>query len=337
MDFSEPKRPKFSAAAVHVTARLRGRPTAVLLEDEIKYGTTRGYYDVFVDGAPILRVSPQKNVTRYPLPNISAGEHTLVVVKRTEALVGSGRFLGLELEGELLNPPAAPARKLEFIGDSITAGSGNEAANGSSQCNEDGWGQPYENGYLAYGPVVARSLGADYHVTAVSGIGLVRNYSSRYDARTMPDVYDLTFTEDSASPRWDASRYVPDAVVVALGTNDWSPGDTPRPTMKVDDFAAAYVRFIRKLRGYYPNASFFAVSSPMLGDGYPNPTDTAASDQRAAISKAVSELNASGDRRVFKFFVTKQNGEGCGTHPSAAQQAATARELGDYMRATLGW
>jgi len=49
-------------------------------------------------------------------------------------------------------------------------------------------------------PVLARNLNADYHVSAVSGIGLVRNYSFQYDARPLPEVYDLLYFEQTDSP-----------------------------------------------------------------------------------------------------------------------------------------
>ena len=68
-----------------------------------------------------------------------------------------------------------------------------------------------ENAYKSYGPLVSEALGADYHLIGVSGIGLLRNYSNMYDARTMPEVYDLYYPElmDSPGkmdqPRWDAA------------------------------------------------------------------------------------------------------------------------------------
>lgn len=337
IDFSDPSRPRFGSSASEVRARFTGSTISVLIQDEFRYGH-RNYYDAIVDGGAPRKISPAQDTQEYPVAaGLPPGEHTIVLVKRTEAGIGWGEFLGFRLDGDLLEAPPPSRRRIEFIGDSITAGSGDEAADGSSECQEDGYGQPYENAYLSYGPVLARALGADDVVTAVSGIGVVRNYGHGSDQRTMPQVYDLTFTNLPDSPRWDPSRFVPDALVVALGTNDFSLGDSPRPRMDVDDFVSAYGAFVAHLRAEYPDAVIFCVSSPMLGDDYPTPSDHFATDQRTALTRVVDARRAAGDAAVHAFFVTRQRGGGCGTHPTTAQQAATAGELGAFMKTTLGW
>ncbi len=338
IDFSDPKAPKFSAPAVYIRACFRGTGAAVMLADEFKWGTNRNYYDAVIDDNTVVKIAPEQGVSRYEvasgLPN---AEHTIMLVKRTEASIGYSKFLGFEFAGEILPPPQRPARRIEFIGDSITAGAGIEADNNSAECQADGWGQPYNNARLAYGPVLARSLGADYHVSAVSGIGLVRNYSSQYDARPMPEVYDLLFFEQTGSPVWDHTLFVPDVLVLALGTDDFSPGDSKRESMDVDAFAAKYVEFIKKLRSYYPQAAIFVVSSPMLGDHWPNPANTFATDQKNAITKTVDALNADGDAKVYKYFSIPVVGIGCGTHPSAEQQAMMAGQLASAIAPVVGW
>jgi hypothetical protein len=340
IDFTDPKKPKFSAPAVTIQARFHGTAAAVLLQDEFKYGSNRGYYDAVIDGTTVVKIAPERGVTRYPVASgLPYAEHSLTLVKRTEASIGSCQFLGFECDGTLLPAPALPAHRIEVIGDSICCGTGSEAANGSDQCQEDGWGQPYNNARLAFGPVMAQALNAACHLTAVSGIGLVRDYSFKYDARPMPEVYDLTFTEQGATPInvWDTARFVPEAIVIALGTNDFSPGDSERPSLNVDDFVAAYVKFIGRLRSYYPKAAIFCVSSPMLGDRWPTAMDHFSTDQINGIVKTVATLNGQGDDKVYKFMTTKLVGLGCGTHPSADQQAGMAAELGAFVKETLGW
>jgi lysophospholipase L1-like esterase len=338
VDFSDPALPKYSAPGVSIRARFRGTGAAVLLKDEFKGGTNRNYYDAIIDGDAVVKIAPEMVGERYEivagLPN---GEHTIELVKRTEANIGWGKFLGFEFAGELLPPPERPARRIEVVGDSITCGAGIEADFGSAECNADGWGQPYNNARLAYGPVLARSLDAECHVSAVSGIGLLRNYSFRYDARPMPEVYDLLFFEQTQSPKWDTNRFVPDAVILALGTNDFSPGDSERESTDVDAFADAYVQFIKKLRGFYPRSEMFCISSPMLGDHWPKPTDTFAADQKNAIAKTVDALNAEGDVHVYKHFSSPIVGIGCGTHPSVEQQAMMASQLRAVIAPVMGW
>ena len=179
---------------------------------------------------------------------------------------------------------------------------------------------------------MARLLGAEYHVTSVSGIGLVRNYSSLYDARPLPAVYGLMFIEEMTSPPWPFDKYIPDAVIIGLGTNDFSPGDSARPSMDLPTFTKGYIDFVTTLRGHYPNAHIFGISSPMLGDGWPLPTDMAWTIQKDSLTAVVDHFNALGDTKVHKFYVTKLIGEGCGTHPTVAQHASMAAELAPTSR-----
>jgi len=354
VSFADPKRPEFSAPGVYITARFRGSAVAVLLDDQFKWGNNRSFFDVTIDGEPQPKLAPEMGITRYLVAEgLPPGEHDIVIAKRTEASIGRAAFLGLEIEGELLEPPPKPDLRIEFIGDSITAGAGVEAADGSADCSapalpgaDGGWGQPINNANATYAAVAARDLGAEYHLTAVSGIGLVRNYSSSFDARPMPEIYDLTFPEMIEGNTWDMtvwdpSRFVPDVVVVTLGTNDFSPGDnppaSPRPNMAIADYVAAYEAFLTMLRADYPDADIYALSSPMLGNGWPQATDTFADDLRAAVAQVASDLNTAGDARVHAFVMTQLTpGLGCGTHPNAAQHEMLGLQLAAELRATLG-
>ncbi|MBC7795133.1 MAG: hypothetical protein H7Z43_15620 [Clostridia bacterium] len=136
---------------------------------------------------------------------------------------------------------------------------------------------------------------------------------------------------------WDASKFVPDAVVIALGTNDFSPGDSEREAMTVDEYTTAYIAFVEKLRGYYPDAHIFGMSSPMLGDGWPMATDMSASNLKSAIAAMVEHFNTAGDANVHPITVTKVIGTGCGTHPSAEQQASMGAEVATAVKTALGW
>jgi hypothetical protein len=338
IDFSNPREPKFSAPGVTILARFRGTSVTVLLEDEFKWGANRNYFDVLIDDVVVLKLAPQKSVTRYLVAaDFPDGEHTISLVKRTEASIGYAKFLGFEFTGEILPAPAKPARRIEVIGDSISCGSGNEAVNESPQCSEDGWGQPYSNARLSFGSILARNINAECHLVAVSGIGLVRNYSFEFDKRPLPEVYDLLFAELFDSPRWNHTHFIPDAVVVALGSNDFSPGESERPLLSQEVFVRAYIELVQKLRGYYPEAHIFCVSSPMLHDGWPEATNQFATDQKQSITKVVDEFNKNGDAKIHKFFVKAINGTGCGTHPSVEQQADTADELKPFIATVMGW
>jgi hypothetical protein len=342
ISFANPLRPKFSAPGVYIKAKFKGTSCTVYFQDQFLWGG-RNYYDVIIDDKHTYKITPVSGVTQYKVTSkLKEGNHTVTFVKRTEAGIGNCEFLGFRF-GKILTPDPKPTRKMQFIGNSISCGSGIEVANGSSQCSEDGWGQPYHNNYLAFGPVMARTLNAEYHSTAVSGIGMYRNYSAQYDGRTMPQVYDLLYQESNApSVTWDVNQFVPDAIVIELGTNDFSPGDQVFepgrvPTIDSATYVNCYKAFVATLRGYYPNAHIFCISSPMLPDGWPSPTDKSATNLKNALTGVVNEFNGNGDTKVHKFYVTKVPGTGCGTHPGIAEHANMALEVGNYVKSVMGW
>jgi lysophospholipase L1-like esterase len=358
IDFGNPKQPKFSLGETSETIRFMGTGASVLVKDEYRYGKFHSYYDAVVDEQLAMKIDVGTDASMFThevASNLPYREHTLTVVRRTEANIGIGYFAGFEIAGTILPPPAAPAHKLEFIGDSITAAAGVDATNGSADCaSDEGYAIGFMDADKSYGAVAARMLDAEPHIFGVGGIGLIRNYNmdaSKGDVRPMPAVYDLRLpqlADTSAANTWDTTKWVPDAVVIALGTNDFSPGSDPpmtspgvptnaRPIMQVSDFVAAYVAFIDTLRGFYPSAHVFVVSSPMLGDGWPASFYTSATDQKNALTMVVSHYGSAGDFTVHKFFVTPQSGTGCGTHPDADQQAATGAELAAFIKTTMGW
>lgn len=332
--FSDGKAPRFSAPGVTISVRFQGVAASMKISDA---AAVANYFDVIVDDdySQATKVRADDSGVAVLAQDLPYGEHKLTVVKRTEASAGSVDFKSFTFAGEILPPPELPARKLEIIGDSISAGSGNEALNGSANCNED-YSRPFSSASKAWGPVLARALDAEYHVTAVSGIGALRNYNCS-DMATMPVVYDRVFLERADSPLYDHSQFVPDAVLMMIGTNDFAPAACKRialnETVDPENYAAfmtALSEFITTLRGHYPDAEIFLTSSPMLHDGWPDETYTSDTSQRAAISQVVDDLNATevggGKLHVVlaDYSQTKITGRGCGTHPNVFEHSIIA-------------
>jgi Carbohydrate esterase 2 N-terminal/GDSL-like Lipase/Acylhydrolase family len=359
IDFTDPTKPEFSASGVVIRANFHGDGLTIKIDDSRENGNPN-YYDVIVDNLPPVKIKPTLIATKYPVAiQLEDTDHTVVVSKRTESSSGYSHFLGFTFNGKVLPKPLPPTHKLEIIGDSITAGAGMEAVSGSPECS-DNYGIAYQNAYLSYGAVAARALGAEYHITGVSGIGLVQNYSQSYDARPMSQVYDLLYVEQNGpvgdpshsgqlskalvSPLWDTTKFVPDVVVIGLGTNDFSPGDgaappsgiTGRVKLAPADYAVAYEAFITQLRTYYPDADYFCLSSPLLGDGYPTSADTYATDLNNALKAIGAYYTGKSDTKVHTVAIDKIVAAGCG-HPDVAQQAAAGKTLQDAITAALGW
>ena len=84
-------------------------------------------YTVVVDGIvkPKLTATVGKNELA---KGLAPGEHTVELYRRTEASEGESEIRGFDFGGGTLLAPPPVTRRLEFIGDSITCGYGNEGA-----------------------------------------------------------------------------------------------------------------------------------------------------------------------------------------------------------------
>ncbi len=165
-DFSRPGVVRFDWPGVQIKTRFSGTYCAIKLKDG------NNDYNIFIDGklTKVLRTSSD---TIYTIAeDLKDNIHSLLITKRTEALNGIASFEGFILNtGDSLYPVVdQKKRKIEFIGDSFVAGLGSEGK--TPDCL---FSRETDNNYIAFGPVLARRLNADYSVIAISGIGIVRN------------------------------------------------------------------------------------------------------------------------------------------------------------------
>lgn len=297
---------------------------------------TTNYYDVSVDGgAPrLLEASPNRE--QYELASgLTDAEHTVEVFKRGEAVpagvVGAGRsqVLGFVVRGSQLLPAPWPERRLEFVGDSITCGYGNELETLSPESEH--FTSLRSNGHKAYGAVTAALLGAGYSAVAYSGRGLSRNYAGG-SGPLLPELYSSSVPEDATASAWNPAQYVPHAVIVNVGTNDYS-----TPGVNRAEFVRRYTELLARLRSYYPEALLVAALGPMLNDSYP-PGESAWTHARADVRAAVDARVKAGDGRVRVVFFEPQTPPfGEDWHPTAATHAKMAQQLAPLLKSWLRW
>lgn len=315
IDFSNPAQPRFWMPAVYIKARFKGDHCKIFLKDELLDGTPHNYVEIVIDDQPPFRVQMSaKEDTIDISSHLHKGTHRLLICKDTESGLGYLEFLGISCD-KLLPSEALPSRKIEFIGNSITCGFGNDAP---TPCSVGHW-YDHENGYEGYGPITARALHAQWHVSAVSGIGMIHSCCKM--PVVMPPVFDkMDMRSDSVS--WNFKKYIPDVVTICLGQNDGIQDSTA--------FCSAYVNFIETIRQHYPDAKIICLNSPMennkLGPVLKN-----------YISGIVANRHENGDKQVYQFFFDKRFVHGCYGHPSGEEDRQLANELTAYIRSITGW
>ena len=251
---------------------------AFLLEQRIpKENAEPSDFAVFVDGKLVKSTSRSPNefstfstmggrnnsVVSYQVTLENTKEHQVTLFKLTEAAWNERNisenyvtFSGFKLMGpdpSITPGPPLSNRKLEFIGDSITCG----------YCNlchlTNASGVSSESGALAWPAQICKTLDAQCHKTAWSGFGMVRNCCG--GNTFMPEIYQRTLATVAGS-RWDFSSWVPDAVIINLGTNDHLPAE---PAPVDEEFVAAYVKMVETAAARYgkDRTHFFLACGPM--------------------------------------------------------------------------
>ncbi len=257
-------------------------------------------------------------------------EVKLRLVKYSEAAFGKVGIKSLCFDGDTQPKPAkAMPRRIEFIGDSITCGYGNEGV-----WETDIFSTAQENPWEAYAAITARNLKADYQMVCWSGIGIISNYTEQDEPNEewlMPVLYPYTdkacdLALGNEPELWDFSSFVPDIIVINLGTNDNS--YTKSIPERVAVFASQYYEFLCQVRSSNPNSEILCTLGVM------------GQELCMAIREQVERLTAKGDHRLHYLTYEEQKPEdGIGTdvHPSKLTHQKVAAKLEDKIREIMNW
>ena len=251
------------------------------------------------------------------------GKHRVQILRRTESWQGTMDVLGFGQPGTgAIAPMPLPDRRLMFIGDSITCGAGEDAALDSKAD-----GPETSDGSRAFGRLVAAKLGAACHLISYGGKGLIRDWQGKVppEVPTAPIFYERAMPDDPTT-QWDHKRYVPHAIGVCLGTNDFNQGVPER-----EAFVGAYAAFARKLMHDAPGAAILLMDSPMTDNNAPDHKRTVQIDYLQETVKRI------GSPRVLHAPLAHEPGRPANAHPIYAQHVAMAAELEPQFRDATGW
>jgi len=321
IDFSKPLTPEFSYSGVSVRASFRGTSVAMILDDP----GTGNFYNLILDNVIQPRLKTKKGLNTYEIKSgLKDTIHEIELFRLTEEMFGKTRFAGFLLDhGKKLTEISDKREHLiEFIGNSITCGYGNEGG------PREHFGPTTENHYLTYAAITSRSFHARHLAVCKSGIGIYRNYDGPINGNKdcMTNFYPRVFLYDSL-PVYGFSKK-PDLICIDLGTNDFSTGkgDSARYVNK-------YRQFIDLIQAKNKDADILVLLGPMLSG-----TDLGL--VRRCLHFIVESINKKNHGKVYFFEMSQQTGElgfGTDSHPTVAQHMKNARELVKYISELKGW
>jgi len=310
-----------------VTLHLRGHGARFAMR--VNASSDGVYFDVQTDGAEPVRLRCHAGEGDYVLlESAAAGDHRWEITRRSESWQGTCEILGFTLAdgGQLLPPDPLPERKLMFIGDSITCGAATDIRPGDPLQGHTAHEEQTSNARLTFGKILARRLRAQCHLVSYGGRGVIRDWQGLRTIRNAPQFYELALPDDPTVP-WNAADYVPDAIVICLGTNDFNQGVPDE-----NEFVNAYVEFVRKVRRDAPRAQVFLADSPIVFDAPGQVPKRAV--LHAYLLEVVEKINRPDVRLapVRHYVGVPNNG-----HPAREDHKAIANELEPLLRQALQW
>jgi hypothetical protein len=306
-----PKRVSFTWPGSALEYSFSGTSTSIGIDD---VGQNR--FQITIDDAS-YDLYPHAGNFKYTLASrLTQSTHHVKITRVSESFAGVSSFTSdPETDGVLLPAPNPAPHRLMVLGDSISVGFGIEGLN--EQCS---FAINTSNQQFTYSALAAKELNADLHTLAWSGIGVYRNYDEITPAALhLPDRQKFTLANDPSS-LWDTSLYIPDAIIINVGTNDYSHGD-PNP-----EYRNTMVDLISQLQISYPSAMVYVVVSPMLLD-----------DLRTSQKNALSALTNNKVKLIEWAVNYGGDGFGCLYHPNKVTNMQFAKVLADTLKEDLQW
>jgi lysophospholipase L1-like esterase len=144
--------------------------------------------------------------------------------------------------GAAVGTPMTPlSRNIEIVGDSISAGYGSMGNGGG--CPVASW---TSSNYYAWDQYICRQFNANCTVVAWSGKGMYQNCCD--NGETMPSYYLQTRGGNAYVSDWDFTRFIPDAMLINLGTNDFN-HDSGQSWEQ--NFTNTYIQFVLNATARY--------------------------------------------------------------------------------------
>ena len=290
----------------------------------------RARHAIYVDGEKIVDECMTENEKTITLFDSAEAKTAVVrVIKLSEAPMSLVAIK--EIVADKITPTPEKKLRIEIIGDSITCGYGVDAKG-----ELEDFTTATEDVTRAYSYKTVTALDADYSFVSYSGHGIISGYTGegiKKETELVPPYYEsFAFSRGGTDSftafdhKWDFSRFVPDLVIINLGTNDASYCLDKED--RINEYIAEYEKFLGVVRSHNKNAVILCILGLMGQRLCP------------AVEKTVENYRKnSGDTKIYSHRINDQNpenGYGANYHPTEKSHSIATDELLPKIKEIMG-
>ncbi len=248
-------------------------------------------------------------------------EHEAAIYKRMEGHYFTVRKI--YTDGELIDPPPKPKKRIEVYGDSVSAGSVVDALDYVGKSDPEGHDGMFDNSWHAYPQIIARSLPAEVFDSSQGGIAIFdgTGYFEMPNTRGVESCFDkLRYSSYVPQKAWDFS-FVPHVVIFAIGQNDAYPDpDVLKKADTRERWISKYIEIVNAVRSHAPKAAAVFALTVLQHD--------------PAWDEALDEICArlGGEKGRAYHFVYSRCGKATPGHPRYPEQEEMAGEMTAFLK-----
>ena len=301
---------------------LRFRGTTICLIGENDNFGSETYIGAVIDGQErSYKVGGSCKTELTLAEGLEECEHEIIIYKRME-----GHYFTVSeviTDGELLDPPEKPQKRIEVYGDSVSAGSVVDALDYVGKSDpEDNHGQ-WDNAWHAYPRLIAEMLPAEVYDTSQGGIAIFdrTGYFEMPDTRGVESCYNkVRYSSYRPMSEWDFS-FRPHVVIMAVGQNDAYPDpDCLRNMDYYEKWVGKYIEIIESIRSHAPRSAVVLALTVLQHDPV---WDDALED--------IANRLGGAEKLVYHFRYTRC-GKATPGHPRYPEQVEMATEMTDFLK-----
>lgn len=277
------------------------------------------YYDYEDDNRTFASTGENRITVCSGLPY---GKHTVKVLKANEGYYNAITWNNIYTDGKILDPPGEKAKKIQFVGDSITC-----CASGlyyPENSNGNAVNVKYEDSLHSYASYVGRALDADVELFARSGLSMYSLFNNGTETPHYEKI-DPFAVVGSLNAMWDHTKFEPDLIVQFNWVNEYNQIQNNGKT--AEEIRDIYVRMFKMFHTDHPNAKLMMVCN------------THKTEFKAVLESAIEAYEKEGNDTSWIGILTYDTPAFVTTwgHPDPREQNDIAAQLVPQIVDFMGW